>query len=257
MADKIWINGNFLVAEDSVVKDIYFKIGVENVMSLRDTNDNFSFNFNIPIQTANGEVNFLQLGAMQSWDINDQILPYSTVKRKTTFVFADIVDENNLPYADADTLEQYLNDNLGVSPTGTGGGQVDSVTGLNTDNSDPVNPIVQISVDGVTITGTGTSGSPLVSVGGGGGNTIYTADDSVVGNRIVSGSSSHSLSWVQFTNILHQLEPPNGVPAYVIDVDGSALSVSDKVFRLYNNDTLVLKEWLSVDKAGNFLINES
>ena len=176
MADKIWINGNFLVAEDSVVKDIYFKIGVENVLSLRDSDDNFSFNFNMPSQGVNGEVNFLQLGAMQSWNINDKILPYSTVKRKTTFVFADIVDENNLPYADADTLEQYLNDNLGVSPTGTGGGQVDSVTGLNTDNSDPVNPIVQISVDGVTITGSGTSGSPLVSVGGGGGE-VNTASN--------------------------------------------------------------------------------
>jgi len=49
---------------------------------------------------------------------------------------------------------------------GTGGG-VQSVSGLNTDNTDPANPMVQISVDGVTITGAGTPGSPLVSVGGG------------------------------------------------------------------------------------------
>lgn len=41
---------------------------------------------------------------------------------------------------------------------------VASVTGLNTDNTDPANPIVMISVDGVTITGDGTSGNPLVSV---------------------------------------------------------------------------------------------
>jgi hypothetical protein len=40
---------------------------------------------------------------------------------------------------------------------------VQSVTGLNTDNTDPVNPIVQISVDGSTITGDGTPGNPLVS----------------------------------------------------------------------------------------------
>ena len=41
---------------------------------------------------------------------------------------------------------------------------VQSVTGLNTDNTDPYNPIVKISVDGVTITGEGTPASPLVAV---------------------------------------------------------------------------------------------
>lgn len=42
-------------------------------------------------------------------------------------------------------------------------GGVQSVTGLNTDNTDPANPIVQISVDGSTITGDGTPGNPLVA----------------------------------------------------------------------------------------------
>lgn len=58
-------------------------------------------------------------------------------------------------------------------------GGVQSVTGLNTDNTDPLNPIVKISVDGVTITGLGTPGSPLVAVGGGGGGSVSTflADD--------------------------------------------------------------------------------
>jgi hypothetical protein len=46
---------------------------------------------------------------------------------------------------------------------------VQSVTGLNTDNTDPRNPIVRVSVDGSTITGTGTPGDPLVATGGGGG----------------------------------------------------------------------------------------
>ncbi len=41
---------------------------------------------------------------------------------------------------------------------------VQSVTGLNTDNTDPLNPIVKISVDGTTITGQGTPASPLVAV---------------------------------------------------------------------------------------------
>ncbi len=52
----------------------------------------------------------------------------------------------------------------GGSPLG-----VQSVTGLNTNNTDPFNPIVQISVDGVTVTGDGTPGNPLVSTGGIGG----------------------------------------------------------------------------------------
>lgn len=46
-------------------------------------------------------------------------------------------------------------------------GLVQSVTGLNTDNTDPQNPIVRISVDNTTITGLGTPASPLVATGGG------------------------------------------------------------------------------------------
>lgn len=53
----------------------------------------------------------------------------------------------------------------GVVNNGGGGGAVSTVTGLNTNNADPANPIVQISVDGVTITGAGTPASPLVSSG--------------------------------------------------------------------------------------------
>ena len=42
-----------------------------------------------------------------------------------------------------------------------GVGGVQSVSGLNTDNIDPINPVVKISVDGTTITGAGTPASPL------------------------------------------------------------------------------------------------
>jgi hypothetical protein len=49
--------------------------------------------------------------------------------------------------------------------SGTSG--VQSVTGLDTDNTDPQNPIVQISVDGTTIIGDGTPANPLVSVADG------------------------------------------------------------------------------------------
>jgi hypothetical protein len=60
---------------------------------------------------------------------------------------------------------------------GGGGGGVQSVTGLNTDNTDPANPVVQIAVDGVTITGDGTAGNPLVAAGGGGGSALTIKDE--------------------------------------------------------------------------------
>lgn len=51
----------------------------------------------------------------------------------------------------------------GVRGIATPVGGVASVTGLNTDNTDPANPVVKISVDGASITGLGTPGSPLVA----------------------------------------------------------------------------------------------
>lgn len=60
-------------------------------------------------------------------------------------------------------------------PQTSGSGTVQSVTGLNTDNADPANPVVQISVDGVTITGAGTPGSPLIAVTGGSGDVTGPA----------------------------------------------------------------------------------
>ena len=87
--------------------------------------------------------------------------------------------ENKIPTT-ADTNEIFFDRNTGkisykndrgivvvvgediIPPAG-----VQSVTGLNTDNTDPLNPIVEISVDGVTITGDGTPANPLVSVADG------------------------------------------------------------------------------------------
>ena len=56
------------------------------------------------------------------------------------------------------TAEDFI---ASIPPAG-----VQSVTGLNTDNTDPLNPVVEVSVDGVTITGDGTPGNPLVASGG-------------------------------------------------------------------------------------------
>lgn len=75
----------------------------------------------------------------------------------------------------------------------SGSGGVSSVTGLNTDNTDPDNPIVQISVDGVTITGAGTPASPLVAISGGGiaWNEVTIATQTLaVGNGYVMNNAS-------------------------------------------------------------------
>ena len=70
------------------------------------------------------------------------------------------------------------------------GGLVQSVTGLDTDNTDPLNPVVRIAVDGVTITGLGTPANPLVATGGGiaGSGTLnYVARWTPDGNTLGTG----------------------------------------------------------------------
>lgn len=44
-------------------------------------------------------------------------------------------------------------------------GYVQTVTGPLVDNTDPQNPVVSVAVDGVTITGDGSTGNPLVASG--------------------------------------------------------------------------------------------
>ena len=62
------------------------------------------------------------------------------------------------------------------------------------DNTDPSNPIVEfngVNVDGVTITGDGTSGNPLVSVGGGGGGVTSVTGTSPIAS---SGGATPDIS---------------------------------------------------------------
>lgn len=56
---------------------------------------------------------------------------------------------------------------------------VQSVTGLNTDNTDPQNPVIALSVDGSSITGAGTPANPLVAHAGSAGGV--TAVNTVTG----------------------------------------------------------------------------
>ena len=76
---------------------------------------------------------------------------------------------------------------------------VESVTGLNTDNTDPLNPVVKIGVDEVTITGTGTITDPLsviplpVSIGNYA-QTVQGSTINTIGEQSIIGSGVGSLS---------------------------------------------------------------
>ena len=82
---------------------------------------------------------------------------------------------------------------------------VESVTGLNTDNTDPLNPIVEISVDGITITGDGTPGNPLVAAGGGGAvnysNVFFV--DAVNGNNGTAAQNDFTKPYLQVTTAVY------------------------------------------------------
>lgn len=59
-------------------------------------------------------------------------------------------------------LQDQIND-LQTQISNISSDYVDSVTGLNTDNTDPQNPIIKISVDSFSIVGQGTPASPLIA----------------------------------------------------------------------------------------------
>jgi hypothetical protein len=79
---------------------------------------------------------------------------------------------------------------------GLGASGVQSVTGLDTDNTDPLNPVVQIAVDGTTVTGDGTNGNPLVatfqspSVDG-----VTITGDGTPGNPLVAASGGGAVNY--------------------------------------------------------------
>lgn len=77
-------------------------------------------------------------------------------------------------------LIKFFKLNVGTgSPIG-----VQTVTGLNTDNTDPLNPVVQISVDGTTITGAGTTLSPLIAA------KQLTSQNTIIVSSVNTGNPS-------------------------------------------------------------------
>jgi hypothetical protein len=82
-------------------------------------------------------------------------------------------------------------------------GGVQSVTGLSTDNTDPLNPIVKISVDGVTITGNGTPGNPLVAGGGAVNYANVFFVDSTNGNNGTAAQNDFTKPYLQVTTAVY------------------------------------------------------
>jgi hypothetical protein len=110
-------------------------------------------------------------------------------------------------------------------------GSVQSVTGLNTDNTDPANPVVKISVDGSTITGSGTPADPLVSAGGGGTTSIQT--------QTVSGSTTLAFTSVPASYSDYEIFR-NGVRNYpVTDYTTSGNNIT--IPAVDNGDVIILQ----------------
>ena len=83
MATKIYIKNSWLIAEDSITRNIFLKISSKDAMHLRDSNNTFAFFYNIPQNGVEGAV-ITQLGAMQEWSIFDEV---DTQNRVTQFGF--------------------------------------------------------------------------------------------------------------------------------------------------------------------------
>ena len=110
---------------------------------------------------------------------------------------------------------------------------VQSVTGLNTDNTDPLNPIVKISVDGITITGLGTPASPLIAVGGIDG----------------SGIADYVARWSDANTLTTGLIKDDGTNTSI----GGALDVTHKLLVLNSTIANTITAYNSYIGAGNQL----
>jgi len=89
------------------------------------------------------------------------------IKKRITALDESVIltkDLSTINFVGAGVVASSIGEDVTVTIPGGAGSGVTSVTGLDTDNTDPANPIINISVDGVTITGSGTPIDPLVSV---------------------------------------------------------------------------------------------
>ena len=146
MATQLYVENNFLIAQDVDTRNIYIKISSMNAFHLRDSEGNFAFFSNVAFPGVSG-VSYIQLGAMQDWSFLPPSEPVVRT-RATVYPFSEIVKKDGTPYASADELDSYLNESLG-------------------DTSSPSGSYLTEVTHDSTLVGTGTKDSPLgVTTGG-------------------------------------------------------------------------------------------
>lgn len=109
---------------------------------------------------------------------------------------------------------------------------VQSVTGLDTDNTDPANPIVEISVDGASITGSGTPGDPLVAHA----TSLTPASIQLAVNQVAHGLSQGNL--IKSNGVANQYAKAKGDSAVNAEVVGIVITVVDADNFVYSQDIM-------------------
>ena len=154
-------------------------------------------------------------------------------------------------------------DDCGVNPIPLPNGQcppinrVQSVTGLDTDNTDPSNPIVRISVDGSTITGSGTPDDPLVSIGGGTGVNLRVQDE---GNTVTNAATTLNFTGNVTASLASAGNVTVNVPAPTPQVNSDWNAVSG-VAEILNKPTIpaaqIQSDWNQANNAAvDFIKNK-
>jgi hypothetical protein len=104
-------------------------------------------------------------------------------------------------------------------------GYVQSVTGPIVDNTNPQNPVVSVAVDGVTITGDGSTGNPLVA----------------------AGASGFTYSRTLVNTTPYSITPTSGYNVYYVDATAGAI-VIDFPTAIANAAWYIIKK---IDSSSN------
>jgi hypothetical protein len=118
--------------------------------------------------------------------------------------------------------------NSNTSSGGGGGGGVQSVTGLDTDNTDPQNPVVDIKID-TTLSGAGTPSSPLSGL------AINSTTDAI---PVKTGANSFGDSALEYSTI-------NGLLRTVFSSSNRGLFIDfvNGFYRLLDGSSKISVDW--------------
>jgi len=145
MATKIYKKGNFLIAEDIVTRDQFFRINPNDLGFIRDRFDNFRFVNKAPVVNGYDAQALNVVGNIPSADIATITTPairYIYPASEIADSAGIIIGQPGSQWADADEFDDWLSSELGGCCDSGGGG----LTSVATD---------------ATLTGDGTPGDPL------------------------------------------------------------------------------------------------